>query len=165
MSSRPHIQAFIFIFLWGPCTETAEMSIRVHLGHEHWINLVDLYNAERVCRVLVGCRGGFYGIVSKIFFLLACFFLLITSLLLTVQQPCSDSPDNSCQPRCSQVFRNFSMPIHSPAHLQRLMGSGAPWAGSSGLDVTAVHPQILYKRTGGEGEILLQPGRSVPCPS
>lgn len=112
------------------------MSTRVHLDHEHWINLVDLYNAGRVCRVFLGCRGGFYGILSKVFFLLTFFFLLITSLVLTVQHCWGDSP---------------------------VMGSGATWAGSSGLDVTAIQPQLLYKRPGGEGEILLQPGRSVPC--
>lgn len=55
------------------------MSTRIHLDHEHWINLVDLYNSGRVCRVLVGCRGGFYGIVSKVLFLLVCFFLFLTA--------------------------------------------------------------------------------------
>lgn len=59
-SSRPHIQAFIFIFLQGPCTETAEMSTRVHLDNKHWINLVDLYNAGRVCWLLGVVSMGLY---------------------------------------------------------------------------------------------------------
>lgn len=107
----------------------------------------------------MGCRGGFYGIVSKVLFLLGCFFPFYHSLLLTVQH--LTTPASPVIPRDVEIF---SMPILSPAHLQELMGSEATWAGSSGLDGTAVQPQILCKRPGGEGEILLQPGRSVPCP-
>ena len=58
---------------------------------------------------------------------------------------------------------NISMPILVPAHLQGIMESGAIQAGRSSLDVTALQLHLLYKGPGGEGAVLLRPGRSAPC--
>lgn len=50
----------------------------------------------------MGCRGGFYGIVSKVLFLLGCFFPSYHSLLLTVQH--LTTPASPVIPRDVDIF-------------------------------------------------------------